>query len=149
MLDGEEHHSSSHGTVRAVYPCCVCGVGARAMASKMSALQGEAHFFEESMNPMKVKEYLSRPKVSPSKCVTTAEQEVQKRANSTHTTTRAFQVLYPRCTPARQCCTKYSSFEVQYLYFDTFGFHSRYSRIHIFLYTSPIYYISIICMIGV
>ncbi|CAM9821562.1 unnamed protein product, partial [Hapterophycus canaliculatus] len=28
----------------------------------MSALQGEAHFFEESMNPMKVKEYLSRPK---------------------------------------------------------------------------------------
>lgn len=29
----------------------------------MSALQGEAHFFEESMNPMKVKEYLSRPKV--------------------------------------------------------------------------------------
>lgn len=34
------------------------------MASKMSALQGEAHFFEESMNPMKVKEYLSRPKVT-------------------------------------------------------------------------------------
>lgn len=33
------------------------------MSSKMSALQGEAHFFEESMNPMKVKEYLSRPKV--------------------------------------------------------------------------------------
>ncbi|CAM9094981.1 unnamed protein product, partial [Ectocarpus fasciculatus] len=32
------------------------------MASKMSALQGEAHFFEESMNPMKVKEYLGRPK---------------------------------------------------------------------------------------
>ncbi|CAM9119436.1 unnamed protein product [Ectocarpus sp. 13 AM-2016] len=28
----------------------------------MSALQGEAHFFEESMNPMKVKEYLGRPK---------------------------------------------------------------------------------------
>lgn len=34
------------------------------MTSKMSALQGEAHFFEESMNPGKVKEYLSRPKVS-------------------------------------------------------------------------------------
>lgn len=33
------------------------------MASKMVALQGEAHFFEESMNPAKVKEYLSRPKV--------------------------------------------------------------------------------------
>lgn len=34
------------------------------MSGKMAALQGEAHFFEESMNPMKVKEYLSRPKVS-------------------------------------------------------------------------------------
>lgn len=34
-----------------------------AMSGKMAALQGEAHFFEESMNPMKVKEYLSRPKV--------------------------------------------------------------------------------------
>lgn len=34
------------------------------MTSKVIAgLQGEAHFFEESMNPMKVKEYLSRPKV--------------------------------------------------------------------------------------
>eukprot|EP00903_Cladosiphon_okamuranus_P010648 g10069.t1 len=32
------------------------------MSGKMAALQGEAHFFEESMNPMKVKEYLSRPK---------------------------------------------------------------------------------------
>lgn len=34
------------------------------MSGKMAALQGEAHFFEESMNPMKVKEYLSRPKVN-------------------------------------------------------------------------------------
>lgn len=34
------------------------------MAGKMTALQGEAHFFEESMNPGKVKEYLGRPKVS-------------------------------------------------------------------------------------
>lgn len=35
------------------------------MASKMVSLQGgEAHFFEESMNPGKVKEYLGRPKVT-------------------------------------------------------------------------------------
>ncbi|CAM9291460.1 unnamed protein product [Discosporangium mesarthrocarpum] len=33
------------------------------MSRKMAALQGEAHFFEESMNPAKVKEYLGRPKV--------------------------------------------------------------------------------------
>ncbi|CAM9515000.1 unnamed protein product, partial [Choristocarpus tenellus] len=33
------------------------------MSKKMAALQGEAHFFEESMNAAKVKEYLSRPKV--------------------------------------------------------------------------------------
>lgn len=37
--------------------------GGEDMTSKMAALQGEAHFFEESMNPGKVKEYLSRPKV--------------------------------------------------------------------------------------
>ena len=34
------------------------------MTSKMAGLQGEAHFFEESMNPLKVKEYLARPKVN-------------------------------------------------------------------------------------
>lgn len=54
------------------------------MASKMSALQGEAHFFEESMNPMKVKEYLSRPKVSPSKCVTTAAESAQESEQHSH-----------------------------------------------------------------
>ncbi|CAM9943759.1 unnamed protein product [Ectocarpus sp. 12 AP-2014] len=40
----------------------------------MSALQGEAHFFEESMNPMKVKEYLGRPKV----CTTAADVDKLK-----------------------------------------------------------------------
>lgn len=47
--------------------CCVFTLSAHnaiVMSGKMAALQGEAHFFEESMNPMKVKEYLSRPKVS-------------------------------------------------------------------------------------
>lgn len=42
------------------------------MTSKMTALQGEAHFFEESMNPAKVKEYLSRPKVRPTACIALA-----------------------------------------------------------------------------
>lgn len=65
--------------------------GVRVITSKMSALQGEAHFFEESMNPMKVKEYLSRPKVNPVLNENSSSQ-VQEESSSTNTTALTFQL---------------------------------------------------------
>lgn len=74
------------------------------MSGKMAALQGEAHFFEESMNPMKVKEYLSRPKVSEQQERLCREKEASRQApyphpatlaNHFHVTSQAFSYPLP------------------------------------------------------
>lgn len=60
---GKKSHAYSFAPAPEYCLLQLTAAAATDMASKMSALQGEAHFFEESMNPMKVKEYLGRPKV--------------------------------------------------------------------------------------
>ena len=53
------------------------------VTAKMNELQGgEAHFFEESLNPQKVKEYLARPK-EPDKLKVSSAMHILRAAAST------------------------------------------------------------------